>query len=256
MRILEEKNGIILIALSAIAVSALLLMKGPIPQAIEYHNFSDTRTFLSIPNTLNVLSNLPLLFVGLAGVYSLVGLTKDKLKIHNNRAAYYALFGGAVLVSIGSGYYHLWPDNQTLVWDRLPMTITFMAFYSIVISEFASEKLGSKLLIPLLFAGILSVLYWWLSEEMGSGDLRFYAVVQFFPIITAPIFLVFFKSGYNLTGYYWLLLFAFVSAKLFEHFDSQVYASLSFISGHSLKHIMSAVGLYFLLLSYKKRGYS
>ncbi|MBT3812899.1 MAG: hypothetical protein HOE45_04700 [Gammaproteobacteria bacterium] len=34
-----------------------------------------------------------------------------------------------ILVAAGSSYYHWNPNNQTLVWDRLPMTICFMSLF-------------------------------------------------------------------------------------------------------------------------------
>jgi len=32
-------------------------------------------------------------------------------------------FVGVFLTGIGASYYHLQPDNRTLVWDRLPMIL-------------------------------------------------------------------------------------------------------------------------------------
>ena len=37
----------------------------------------------------------------------------------------------------------------------------------------------------------------------------------------------------------------YVAAKLLEHFDGQIFATLSVISGHSLKHVAAAIGVYF-----------
>jgi hypothetical protein len=34
------------------------------------------------------------------------------------RRAGFLLIAAVALVAFGSGYYHLWPDNETLVWDR------------------------------------------------------------------------------------------------------------------------------------------
>ena len=41
-----------------------------------------------------------------------------------------------------------------------------------------------RLLGPLLLAGLGSVVYWHWTELRGVGDLRPYAAVQFFPILT------------------------------------------------------------------------
>src|SRR5213078_1427388 len=98
-----------------------------IPQSTEYHRFADQRTLLGIPHALNVLSNVPFLLVGVAGLLYLTtpearraGGTVDEPII---RVAYLCLFAGVGLTAFGSTYYHLDPTNKTLVWDRLPMTV-------------------------------------------------------------------------------------------------------------------------------------
>jgi len=43
-------------------------------------------------------------------------------------------------------------------------------------------------------------------------------------------------------------------AKLAEHFDVKIYKLTSgIISGHTLKHILAAIGLYLLILYFQKR---
>ncbi len=254
MNILNKRNGYFLIALAFTFVIIVFFIFDPIPQDEKYHSFSDTTPFFNIPNALNVLSNITFFIVGVIGLVSLRRSSKLSVNIiESNKLAYIMLFLGCSLVSLSSGYYHLWPNNETLVWDRLPMTIAFMGLYSIIISEFISEKVGKIALFPLLFIGVASIVYWWLTESRGVGDLRYYAVVQFFPILTIPIMLAFFKSKFNLVIGYWVLLSMYIAAKLFEHFDSQIHALLGGVSGHSIKHVLSACGLYILLMVYKKR---
>ena len=249
----RERIGYALIILTAVLTVGGILTLGPIPQDARYHLFVDTREIWSIPNFWNVVSNLPFVLVGLLGLYKLK--FPDKLKvIDDTNIAYILLFFGTFLVGFGSGYYHLEPDNQTLVWDRLPMTIAFMTLFSIIISEFISIHTGKALLLPLILAGILSVVYWHFSEIRGEGDLRFYALVQFYPMLAIPIILVCFRSRCTHVYAYWWLLLAYIAAKLFEHFDGEVYNVLGFISGHSLKHLSAALGMYVLLAFYQKRS--
>ncbi len=253
----KEKKGLWLIRLIAIFTVSIFLFSNKIPQNIGYHHFSDTKAFISIPNTLNVLSNLPFLIIGIFALYSLFYKNKTSYNIVNsNKLAYLTFFLGISLVGFGSSYYHLWPSNNTLVWDRLPMTFAFMGLFSIIIGEYISEKKARLLLFPLLIVGILSVLYWWYSESQGSGDLRYYIVVQFFPIITIPIILLFFKSQYNNKLAYWILLTSYIAAKFFEYFDFEIHQTLIFISGHSIKHIIPCIGIYILLKSYIKNDFN
>ncbi len=250
----RQTIGTVLIAILSAAVVVAFFFFEPIPQDPAYHSFSDTETMLSIPNALNVLSNVPFLIVGLMGLLALARARDGFVTIlASNHWAYVTLFLGAGLVGFGSGYYHLWPNNETLVWDRMPMTIAFMGFFSIIISEYVSEYWGRRLLIPLLIIGIGSVVYWWVTESQGAGDLRYYAVVQFFPILCIPIMLLCYSPRYTHVSGYWLLLATYAAAKLFETFDSQIHSTLVVISGHSIKHVFPAIGLYLLIRSYRQR---
>ena len=40
---------------------------------------------------------------------------------------------GVLLTGFGSGYYHWSPSNETLVWDRLPMTLTFLPMTALLL---------------------------------------------------------------------------------------------------------------------------
>lgn len=252
MKTQKEKLGTALLILIALTALIGAILKSPLSQNINYHNFTDTRYILSLNNFWNVVSNLPFLIVGLSGLIKLS--TPGKLKIIEGNKISYALFYFSIaLVAFGSAFYHLNPNNRTLVWDRLPMTMAFMTLFSIVITEFVSIKNGKTLLIPFLLAGLLSVAYWHYSELSGNGNLNYYALVQFYPMIAIPLILICFSSRFTKSSAYWLLLMAYVIAKLCEHFDGQIYDSLRFISGHSIKHIMAALGLYLLLYSFEKR---
>ena len=139
---------------------------------------------------------LPFLIVGIMGLYSIFYSKKIRL-ITDLKAAYILFFLGVSLVAFGSGYYHLWPGNSSLLWDRLPMTIAFMALFSIIIAEFVSIQIARFLLWPLVVFGTFSVFYWHYTEGNGEGDLRLYVLVQFLPMILIPLILLLFKSKFT-----------------------------------------------------------
>ena len=230
----------ILIAIIVAVVVAVFTLTSPIPQDPAYHHFSDQRDLLGIANFWNVISNLPFLIVGIAGL-SIVFLYADEVCVREASAAYVTLFSGIVLTAIGSAYYHLTPSNEALVWDRLPMTIGFAGLLSVIVAEFISPAVARRLLLPLLVIGFGSVEYWTWTESQGAGDLRPYALVQFLPMLLIPVILLTHKPIIGETRYFWWMLFFYGVAKLFEFFDAEIFALGGLISGHSLKHVAAAI---------------
>ncbi|PCJ30650.1 MAG: alkaline phytoceramidase [Gammaproteobacteria bacterium] len=253
MNLKNEKLGASLLLFTAISVIIAFFIVEPIAQDPSYHHFSDSLTLVSLPNALNVLSNLPFFIVGIIGLSLLKKEAHSLTIVESNKLAYIMLYLGSALVGLGSSYYHLAPNNDTLLWDRIPMTIAFMGLYAVIISEFISEKWGKLLLLPLIMVSIASVLYWWFSEQSGAGDLRYYAVAQFFPMLTIPIILIFYRSKFNGVSAYWLLIISYAAAKLCESFDVEIHQLLGVVSGHSIKHVFPAIGLYIVLRHYQKR---
>ncbi len=229
------------------------VLVSPIPQDQAYHNFADQRNILGVPNFWNVATNIPFVLVGIMGIRSLIQNSLPAL-LPGIFHFYLVFFGGVSLVGLGSGYYHLWPSNETLVWDRLPMAITFMAFFAIVISEFISEKFGKWVFLPLLLLGAISVGYWNITELRGEGDLRPYALVQFLPMLLIPVILLSFTPRFSHISLIWALLATYLFAKGAEMGDKSLYKILEGLSGHSIKHLFSALGPYFFFLALKKRG--
>jgi hypothetical protein len=241
----------VLLAIAFAAITAVAF-HAPIAQPPGYHVFADQRQIWGVPNFWNVVSNLPFFVVGWAGSVELARRVSPGA-LASLRAAYRWFFAGALLVAIGSAYYHLAPTDQSLVWDRLPMTIAFMAFFSVIIGEHISPRAGRLLLYPLLALGVVSVVYWHLSEEAGRGDLRPYLIVQFLPMLLIPLIMFLFPSRLSRAGLVWGALGAYGLAKLFELDDEWIYSFSQIISGHTLKHLAAAVGMYLLLVAIRQR---
>jgi len=242
------KTGILLLITIAGIVTAFFIQ--PISQDTCYHQFADRRSLFSIPNCSNVVSNIPFLIIGFIGMFF-----SFKQIVLSLRLNIFIFFLGIFCTGIGSAYYHFNPTNDTLVWDRLPMTISFMAFFSIIIGEFISVKAAKRLLLPLLLLGMLSILYWKLTMAQGQDDLRFYALVQFLPMILIPVVLLMFKTNNIQKKYFWIILLTYSVAKLFEAGDHLIFSTGEFVSGHSIKHLVAAIGpLIFLIILPKRKA--
>ncbi len=222
----------------------VLLGRPPFGQDPRYHDFADRRSCLGVPNCLDVVSNAPFLLVGAAGLRLCM-----RRRFAGALLSWMVFFAGVALVSAGSAAYHWRPSNGTLVWDRLPMTIGFMALFVALLSEFINRKLERVLLGPALLAGFASVLYWHFFD-----DLRFYVWVQFMPLIVILALLAFFRSRFT---HQWPLLGAlacYVAAKAFEAFDHEVFRwTQGAIGGHAFKHLLAAAGCGLILEMLRKR---
>ncbi|MDD5631067.1 MAG: ceramidase domain-containing protein [Methylococcales bacterium] len=238
----------------AIVVAAIIgiFSIDPIAQDPGYHHFADQRGLINVPNFFDVISNLAFVIVGAMGM-RLIGSGRATGGLPELQALYMTFFTGVFLTGFGSAYYHFHPDNQTLLWDRLPMTIAFMALFSAIVGETISPRIALKLFIPLLAAGMTSVVYWHVSELNGSGDLRAYVLVQFLPIMLIPLMLVLFTSRLNGNKYIWGIIGAYAVSKIMEHFDARIYSALGVVSGHSLKHLVAAFATFIFYLALRNR---
>jgi hypothetical protein len=244
-----------------IVVVFIVGMLDPIPQDPNYHLFADQRSFFGIPNFNDVVSNIGFAAVGVLGLLVVAGGRGREIFAGSHDARPYLIFLiGVALVSLGSVYYHLAPSNERLFWDRLPMSMGFMAITSAVVADRVDARAGNGwLLLLLLAAGVASLVYWDWTESLGRGDLRFYALIQFYPMVALPLIIGLFpRHRYTLGRYLaWGILWYGLS-KVFEHFDHEVFGFLGHtVSGHTLKHLTAAVAAFVvlrMLLSTKARS--
>jgi hypothetical protein len=233
-----KQNRPLLVLAGLIALSfAVLWLLPPIPQDQSYHGFADARPLLGAPNFWNVASNVPFILIGAVGLWQ---FHRDPVTV--------VLFGGILLTGFGSSYYHWSPSDGTLFWDRLPMTLAFMAMTSAVIEERVDPRLGRALLWPLLALGLFSLLLW-----RWTDDLRLYGWVQFFPCVALPVLLIFCPAKYTGTAYWFIALGWYVFSKVMEFYDRAIYSLSASVSGHTIKHLAAAAACYAILRYYQTR---
>jgi hypothetical protein len=146
-----------------------------------------------------------------------------------------------VLTGLGSGYYHLTPDNERLFWDRLPMTIAFMSLIAAQIADRIDVRAGVALLAPMLLVGAASVIYWRATERAGAGNVIPYAVLQGYSVVILFLLARLHPSRYTRGGDIYWVFAGYVIAKVLETFDRQLYELGHVTSGHSLKHVAAGV---------------
>jgi len=109
-----------------------------------------------------------------------------------DRWAYFIFFLAVAVTALGSAYYHLRPNDDALVWDRLPMAVGFLSLLAAVVCERTTPKNGLRYLMILPIWGAGTVLYWRATEQSGQGDLRPYVIAQFGSLLAILLLMAFF----------------------------------------------------------------
>lgn len=228
-----------LVAFTLLAVAAAFLLPA-MPQPLDYHHFADERAAFGIGNFLDVVSNVAFLLAGLAGLV-VVFSGRACFESPGERWPYAVFFLGVLLTAAGSAYYHLSPDNETLFWDRLPMTIAFMGLLSSQIVDRVSVRAGLALLVPMLLVGMGSVVYWIVTERMGAGNVLPYGILQGYSVVVLLLMATLHRSRYTRANDVYFIFGWYVLAKVLESLDGEILALGHVVSGHSLKHVAAAV---------------
>jgi hypothetical protein len=226
------------IGFSALCLALALLLPA-MPQPPGYHDFADRRVMFGIANFLDVVSNAGFLLAGLAGLVVVLH-RRTAFEFLAERWPYAIFFLGVLLTAAGFAYYHLAPDNPRLFWDRLPMTVAFMALICAQIVDRIQVRVGLLLLVPALLLGATSVIYWRATEIAGSGNVLPYGVLQGYAGVMVLLIAVLYPSRYTRgADIYWALA-AYLASKLLEALDDALLAAGGLVSGHSLKHLAAA----------------
>jgi hypothetical protein len=200
----------------------------PLLQDPAYHAFADARPFGPVVNAANVLSNLPFLVAGLLGLRA-----TTRHDGSSPRAAWIVTFAGISLVGVGSAWYHHAPDDDTLLWDRLPMTVGFMGLLSTLMAVPFGDRVSRRMLVPAVIAGVASIAAWRLT-----GDLRPYVWVQFTPLLVIGAIVVLGPLPATHRQALIAALALYTIAKAFELTDARLFAATAgVVSGHTLKHL-------------------
>lgn len=244
----------------SVVVIAMAIMLPPISQPNDYHQFADQRSFFNIPNFYNVVSNIAFLLSGTAGLLFLLrsyqSVTQKAFRSRIEYLPYGVLFLSVVAAAFGSFFYHWIPNNEYLLWDRLPIAMGVTALLAATLVERVSVALGVWSLPLLLALGILSVLHWYWTEQQGIGNLNFYVVTQFYSILLIVLLSMHYPSHYTHGPDIYQVIALYAVAKLMEILDVQIYNFLGhFISGHTIKHLLAACAVYRIVQILQKREF-
>jgi hypothetical protein len=226
------------VCLAAVVLTLIVWSLSPaIPQDQSYHQFADQRIWLGVPHAADVLSNLAFALVGAVGVARLVSHRRAHFAAATEAGMWFIALG-IIATAIGSAWYHHNPNDATLVWDRLPMTIVFAGVLGTAISQRLGNDIGRWALAVLAPLGIASVVYWTLT-----GDLSLYLAVQFGGIAALALLLAIARDRDDAIPWLWVVAF-YVMAKVAEAADQAIWdATGGLLAGHALKHLLAAAAV-------------
>lgn len=241
-----RREYIVLVLLAGVLPLALFAV-APIAQFPGYHDLADQRRLLGLSHFWNVVSNLPFLVLGLLGLHQL------RRKREEAAAAWATLFAGSVLVAFGSSWYHSNPNDATLIWDRLPIGIAFMGFFTALLVEHvdgSARRIAERLLGPLVVLSAVAI-WWWYR----TGDLSLWVWVQAAPMLAVVLALTLLRGRYTHRRYLAYALACYAAAKALEVADLQVMQwTGGLMSGHALKHIAAAAGVWCFYVMLRERS--
>lgn len=241
------RREFLLLALLAALLPALFVGLGPIAQPAGYHDLADQRSILGIGHFWNVVSNLPFLVIGVMGLQL---LWRERGEAAGGWAT---LFAGTALVAIGSSWYHSDPNDVTLIWDRLPIGVAFMGFFTALLIEHLSgtgRRVARHLLVPLVIFSALAIRWWY-----ETGDLSLWVWVQAAPMLAVVLVLLFLPPRYTHRRYLAYALACYAAAKVFEVADLQIMQwTGGLMSGHTIKHLAAAAGVYCFYIMLRQRS--
>ena len=223
--------------LVTVILSGAALWHGPIAQLPDYHDFADKTEVFGIPHFADVFSNLGFALAALWGWWQLApALNHAGLK--DGWAGYRLFMIGLFLTAIGSSYYHLAPDDASLVWDRLPIALACGGLLAGVRGD-VQKKSNESFAAALALFAVASVAWWHFTGQTGIGDLRPYLLLQALPIILIPLWQWLYDIPRTERWAFAGALLLYVAAKFAELYDHEIAAILGVLTGHTLKHVLA-----------------
>jgi hypothetical protein len=236
-----------------------MLMYGAIPQYDGYHAFADTRMVFSVPNAMDVLSNMAFGLTGLIGLgLALVSFGRRSRQVAllelsklsevsgvetTNRwqakdIAYLVFTLSIFVTSFGSAFYHWAPDDGRLFWDRLPIAFacaSLLAAVHIEAKNIRQISLAIVYVFTMLLLALISVLWW-----RHNGDLRLYLALQLLAILLIPLWQTIYPTASQTRIIFAIAVGLYVVAKIAESLDAVILTYTGFISGHTIKHLLAS----------------
>lgn len=237
---------VVIVALAVVAMAA----HGPIAQLMHYHEFADHSQWLGIPHAADVLSNLGFAVVAIWGAVRLwpaLFPVRERANFESSFYGYALFIASLFLTALGSSFYHLAPDDARLVWDRLPISLACAGLLAAVRAETHAGAHPQRDVLLLSAFAIFSVAWWRFTDLHGEGDLRPYLLLQALPLVLIPLWQWIYGAAKAERLTFAAAIALYVAAKAAELHDHEIFAVLGWISGHTVKHLLSSLATWVIV---------
>ena len=221
-----------------VGMIVILALHGRVAQPAHYHDFADQSAAFGIPHAADVLSNAGFALVAIWGWLAL----RPRRASDQLRAGWpgYRLFLiGLFLTAFGSAFYHLAPNNISLIWDRLPIALVCAGLLAGVRGDIKGGSKSSIDVIVLAFTAVASVAWWAITDANGAGDLRPYLLLQALALILIPLWQAIHRAPRTDRIAFAGAMGLYILAKVAELLDHEIATALGFVTGHTLKHLIA-----------------
>jgi hypothetical protein len=221
-----------------IGMIVILALHGRIAQPAHYHDFADRSAAFGIPHAADVFSNAGFALVAIWGWLTL----RPRRASDQLRAGWpgYRLFLiGLFLTAFGSAFYHLAPDNISLVWDRLPIALVCAGLLAGVRGDIKGGSNTGIDVIVLALCAVASVAWWAITDRNGAGDLRPYLLLQALTLVLIPLWQAIYRCPRTDRIAFAAAMALYILAKVAELLDHEIATALGFVTGHTLKHLIA-----------------
>ena len=237
-------------AIVAVTLALLMWRHGPIAQLAHYHEFADQTRLFGIPHFADVISNLGFALAALWG-WRVLTPAPDREPLRYGWVGYRLFLVGVFLTACGSSYYHLAPDNSSLVWDRLPIALSCAGLLAGVWGDVWQKRADVPVIVLGVF-GIISVLWWQFTEQSGVGDLRPYLYLQAMPLLLIPLWQWAHRAARSERLAFGMAIAFYVLAKWAELNDHAI-AAFGYLTGHTLKHLLATAAVMVVVMRLRRR---
>jgi hypothetical protein len=231
------------LGVACVAPAIALAVMPPIVRTSTFHRYADVRGLWGLPNAGDVLSNLPLMIVGVLGLLAVrrvAGLPRGLVAL---------AFAGVLGIGVGSAVYHAHPVDTTLAFDWGPIVVAMSWMISLIVADRISVRAGWACAVILPILSVASVAWWYAGGGFaGGGDLRFYVGMQLALVAAVPLIVFLYPRGR--IDRWWLLaaVGTFLVARVIARNDVSLLDTIG-VSGHSLKHVLVGLATWFVLVA-------